>query len=89
MKAVPENVLTSREEILAACEAGGVVVFLGDDPPFSADEEDGFVACRATGPDGTFFVIGGEDKRDVVEHIARQIVEDLLGAEVTGGGPVH
>jgi len=65
------------------------VVFLGDDPPFSVDEEDGLVACKATGPDGTFFVIGGEKRRDDVERIARRIVEDLLGAEVTDGGLVH
>lgn len=84
-----KNVLTSREGILAACEAGGVVVFLGDEPPFDADEEDGLVACKATGPDGTFFVIGAEDKHDKVEQIACRIVEDLLGAEVTGSGPVH
>ena len=86
---MPDRVLTSREEILDACEGGGVVIFKGDDPPFSEDEDDGLVACKVTGPDGVFFVIGGVDKREHVEGIAREFVEKGLGGTVTHFKRLH
>lgn len=77
------QVLTSPEEIIAACEAGGIVVFLGEDSPFDADSDDNLVACKVMGPAGVFWVIGAQDKREEVTEYARCFIEQVLGGTIT------
>lgn len=75
--------LTSPEEIIAACEAGGIVVFFGDEPPFDAESDDNLVTCKVMGPAGVFWVIGAQDKREQVTEYARGFIEQVLGGAIT------
>lgn len=87
------RVLTTPEEILDACRKGGIVVFVGDESPFGAgeDEDDDLVACKVMGPPGeqTFFVIGTRDKTEEIQRLAKEMVEKLLGGTITSFDRVH
>jgi hypothetical protein len=84
------HILTSPEEIIAACEAGGIVVFLGNDPPFDEDSDDNLVACKVMGPveEQTFWVIGSQENRERVTEYACVLVQ-RIGGTVTSLGRVH